>query len=134
MKSFLTGICFGEKYRRPRLYSAFFLYFLILSLGSIPGARQDVGEVASGFILHFAAYSTVTFLLFTGYAGRSSRKAIQTILMVAAMGGLDEFVQSFLPYRNGAVSDWIVDVTASLVTVSLLLAIAGERSRKSRSR
>lgn len=132
MKLFLIELGFGEKYRTPRFFSAFFLYFLILALDSIPGARQEVGQVASGFILHSAAYSIITFLLFTGYAGRSSRKAIQSILMVAAMGALDEVVQSFLPYRTGAVSDWVVDVTASLVTVSLLLAIAGQQPQKSR--
>lgn len=130
----LIDLGFGEKYRRLRLCSAFLLYFLILAVGSIPGARQDIGQVASGIILHAAAYSTITFLLYTGYAGTSPRKAIQAIAMVAAMGALDELIQSFLPYRTGAVSDWVVDITAGVVTASILAATTGEWLRKSRAR
>lgn len=121
MKSLLIDVSFGEKYRKLRLYSAFFLYFLILILGSIPGARRDVGEIAPGLILHFSSYSIITSLLFTGYEGQPSRKAIQAFFTVAAMGALDEYVQSFFPYRTAAVSDWVVDATASFLTVSLLL-------------
>lgn len=155
MKHFLLDLSFGEKYRNLRLYSAFLLYFLVLALGSIPGARQsvgevasgliflvlgsipgvqqDVGEISSGFILHASTYSMITFLLFTGYAGRLSHKAIQAFITVAAMGALDEYIQSFLSYRTGAVSDWMVDVTAGFLTVSLLAILTTRRLRNSRA-
>lgn len=131
MKSLLIDVSFGEKYRKLRLYSAFFLYFLILILGSIPGARRDVGEIAPGLILHFSSYSIITSLLFTGYEGQPSRKAIQAFFTVAAMGALDEYVQSFFPYRTAAVSDWVVDATASFLTVSLLLIFTRVQLQKS---
>jgi VanZ family protein len=152
MKQFLIDISFGEKYRKLRLGSAFLLYFLILVLGSVPGARQDVGEMASGLIflilgsipglrqdvgeissgltLHASAYSIITLLLFTGYVGRPSRKAIQAFMTVAAMGALDEYIQSFLSYRTGAASDWMVDVIAGFVTASLLVILTKERLQK----
>lgn len=127
MKQFLIDLSSGEKYRKLRLGSAFLLYFLILVLGSIPGARQDVGKIASGLILHASAYSIITFLLFTGYVGRRSHKAIQAFMTVAAMGALDEYVQSFFPYRTAAVSDWMVDVTAAFLTVLLLVTLTKRR-------
>ena len=152
MKHFLVDVSFGEKYRKLRLGSAFLLYYLILVLGSIPGARQyvgeiaseliflilgsipgvqqDVGEIASGLTLHASAYSIITVLLFTGYVGRPSRKAIQAFMTVAAMGALDEYIQSFLSYRTGAVSDWMVDVVAGFATASLLVILTNERLKK----
>jgi VanZ family protein len=36
------------------------------------------------------------------------------------MGGLDEYVQSFWPYRTAAVSDWLVDVVSGAV-ISIVL-------------
>ncbi|MDP3841768.1 MAG: VanZ family protein [Oxalobacteraceae bacterium] len=82
-----------------------------------------MGKIASGLVLHGLAYSIITFLLFTGSNGRPSGNALRTWLIVAIMGALDEFVQSFFPYRNAAVHDWAVDVTASFVTVFLLLIL-----------
>ena len=48
------------------------------------------------------------------------RRALLSVLMVAAMGALDEFIQSFLPYRRGAVSDWLVDITAATLVAAAL--------------
>ncbi|UUZ57115.1 VanZ family protein [Massilia sp. H-1] len=58
--------------------------------------------------------------MFTGHQRqpRAARRA--PVLTVAAMGAADELVQSMLPYRVGAVSDWVVDICASLVCASLL--------------
>ena len=38
-------------------------------------------------------------------------------------GALDEYVQSFFPYRHGAVSDWLVDSNAALLTSLLMWAL-----------
>ena len=40
-----------------------------------------------------------------------------------AMGAIDETVQSFLPYRHGTVTDWMIDSSAALVTAGLLWAL-----------
>ncbi|UUZ51646.1 hypothetical protein LP420_09675 [Massilia sp. B-10] len=45
------------------------------------------------------------------------------------MGAADELVQSMLPYRVGAVSDWVVDICASLVCASLLWTFMPRQSR-----
>lgn len=113
-------LIFGDAYRKFRFRLAFILFGLILGLGSIPGARAEVGQVASGLILHVLAYSVITYLLFTGLRGRPSGNALKAWLTVAFMGALDEFVQSFIPYRNGTARDWAVDVTAGFAVVLLL--------------
>jgi hypothetical protein len=86
-------------YANLRYRTAFTLYSLILILGSIPGARQDIGQVAPGLV------------------------ALKAVSTVAAMGAVDELVQSFLPYRHGAVGDWIIDVTSAVVTAVVMWCV-----------
>ena len=123
----ITRLIFADTYKTFRFRAAFVLYVLIVGLGSIPGARAEVGQIASGLVLHALAYSIITFLLFTGSDGRPTGIALRAWLIVAIMGALDEFVQSFLPYRNATVHDWMVDVAASFITVFLLWIISLKR-------
>lgn len=94
--------------------SAFVIYALILLVGSIPGARHEIGEYAAGEVLHSLAYAGLTVLLFLGDGGGPAKRAANAVLLVAAMGAGDELVQSLLPYRNASVLDWTVDVVASV--------------------
>ena len=120
MHATLTQLCFAERHQRLRFRTALFLYALVIIIGDIPGTRADVGQYASGVVLHSFGYGVLALLLFSGIAGGMGRRAVLSVLMVAAMGALDEFIQSFLPYRRGAVSDWLVDITAAtLVAASL---------------
>jgi VanZ family protein len=96
------------------------MYISILVIGSLPGARQDVGEYASGVVLHSIAYALLGLLTFIGGAGSTSKRALWCILKVAAMGAMDECVQSYFPYRTAAVSDWMVDVAAGSVAAGVL--------------
>lgn len=120
MQATLTQLCFAERHERLRFRTALFLYALVIIIGDIPGTRADVGQYASGVVLHSFGYGVLALLLFSGIAGGMGRRAVLSVLMVAAMGALDEFIQSFLPYRRGALSDWLVDITAAtLVAASL---------------
>jgi hypothetical protein len=65
----LKQILLTSSYARLRYWTAIALYLMILILGSIPGARQDIGEVASGLILHSIAYAGLAFLIYTGSNG-----------------------------------------------------------------
>ncbi|MBA5636934.1 VanZ family protein [Duganella sp. LX20W] len=120
MPALLHQIFLTDSHARLRYWSAIVLYVLILVLGSIPGARSDIGEVASGVVLHSCAYAGLTFLLFTGGTGGITARAAKAVFTIAAMGALDETVQSFFPYRHAAVSDWLVDCTAAVVAASVL--------------
>jgi len=84
--------------------------------------------VASGVLLHSIAYAGLTFLLFTGSTGTLVQRAVKAVLTIAAMGALDEFVQSFFPYRHGAVSDWLVDCSAA-VLATLFMCVLWSRYR-----
>ena len=112
-----------NSHARLRYWTAIVLYLLILILGSLPGARQDIGQVASGLILHSLAYAGLTFLIFTGGTGSLRLRAGKAVLTIALMGALDEYVQSFFPYRHGAVSDWLVDCNAAVLTALFMYCL-----------
>ena len=111
----LSQIFLTASHARLRYWGAMFLYLLILVLGSVPGARADIDEVASGLVLHSCAYAGLAFLVFTGGRGSPAWRAVKAVLTIALMGALDEVVQSFFPYRHAAVSDWLVDCNAALL-------------------
>ncbi|HTD04805.1 VanZ family protein, partial [Undibacterium sp.] len=116
ISSFLLATC----YRKWRLRLAIILYLLVLILGSIPGARLKVGALASGAVLHALTYGVITLLLFTGLSYPRRRNASTAVAIVVLMGALDEYVQSFFPYRSATVHDWLVDIAASAVTAAAL--------------
>lgn len=104
------------------------LYLAVIILGSIPGARDEIGEVASGFVLHFATYACIAFLLACGAAGNATAKAVKAFCIVAVMGAVDEAIQSFLPYRDGAITDWMIDIGAALFTALTFRMAAGSNT------
>ena len=116
----LSQIFLTSSHARLRYRGAIVLYLLILILGSIPGARADIGQVASGLILHSCAYGGLAFLLFTGGSGSPAWRGVKAVLTIALMGAVDECVQSLFPYRHAAVSDWLVDCNAATLA-SLLM-------------
>ncbi len=116
----LRQLLLGERYGRWRLGLAGASYLAILIAGSIPGMRADMAQVASGLVLHASAYGGLCFLLFTGRAGSRSQRFMTAVLAVMVMGAIDEYVQSFFPYRGAAVSDWLVDLGAALVAALIL--------------
>jgi VanZ family protein len=120
MSTILTAIIFGHAYEKLRYRSAIVLYLLILIIGSLPGARADVGTYASGVVLHSTAYSFLTYLVFSGSPGKRLQRALKAVLTIMVMGALDECVQSFFPYRHASVTDWLVDCSAAIVCSAAL--------------
>lgn len=112
-----------SSHSRLRYATAAVLYLMILVLGSIPGARQEIGNVASGLILHSLAYAGLAFLIFTGGKGNPAQRAVKAVLSIALMGALDEMVQSMFPYRHGAVADWLIDCNAAVLTSAFMWAL-----------
>lgn len=106
--------------RKLRLRVALSMYAAILVMGSVPGARAEIGHFASGVVLHSIAYAVLAFLMFTGGSGSAARRALKAVLAVALMGAGDELVQSMFPYRGAAVGDWLVDCGAAAVTAAVL--------------
>ncbi|MFC7518356.1 VanZ family protein [Herbaspirillum sp. GCM10030257] len=129
MRMSFVRLMIDDRYHRLRFIAALLIYLAVLVFGSIPGARTEVGEFASGLILHFITYSVIAFLLFTGFRNEYSAKGLTTVVMIALMGALDEYVQTFLPYRRGAIGDWYVDASAGIL-MSTLLWICLETKRR----
>lgn len=120
MRRFFKVVFVDPRLRDARYLLALFLYATILIAGSIPDARAEVGEFASGFTLHFGAYASLAVLLFSGSSGSVRDRAIKSVLTIMAMGALDEFVQSFFSYRTAAFSDWLVDFGAGVCAAGML--------------
>ena len=110
--------------RRGMLAAALLIFAGIVIAGSVPGARAEVGEYASGIVLHSLAYAGLTTLWFLGSSGTIIQRALKAVLAIALMGAFDEGVQSFLPYRSGAVHDWLIDVSAATFAASALALLA----------
>jgi VanZ family protein len=127
MTAQLAALLFADRYAALRYRGALLLYLAILVFGSIPGARAEIGEVATGYVLHSLAYGGICFLLVTGGRGSARARALKAVLTVAAMGAGDEILQSFFPYRHAAVQDWLVDCAAA-AAVSLALLAARRRA------
>lgn len=119
MLHLISLLLIDERYRKARFATAMALFVIIVLIGSIPGARAEIGNLASGIVLHSLAYGGLTLLLFTGTTGTRSERAIKAVIAIMAMGAIDELVQAMLPYRVGSLGDWLVDSIASVVTAGL---------------
>lgn len=123
MPAFLSLLLLDPRLRSARIKLALLLYVGVIVAGSVPGARAEVGEFAPGVVLHGFTYAFLALLWFLGSTGSGPVRAAKTMLAIALMGAGDELVQSFLPYRNGDVRDWIVDVGAALLTSTVLAVL-----------
>ena len=120
MPSLLYFLLLDARLRMLRRAGAIALFLAIVIAGSIPGARADIGHYASGVILHSLAYATLALLWYTGSRGSAAARSLAAVATIAAMGVIDEFVQSFFPYRGADVHDWLVDCCAAIVTCAIL--------------
>jgi VanZ family protein len=127
MLKFFHSLFLTDSHARLRLWSAYLLFLATVIIGSIPGARAQAAQLADGYVLHSCGYAGLAFLLFTGHTGHAAQRAIKAVLAVAVMGAIDEFVQTFFPYRHGSVQDWEVDMVAAVVTATLMWALWSNR-------
>lgn len=123
MYAFFSLLVLDSRLRKLRYASALLMYAAILVMGSIPGARAEIGHYATGAVLHSLAYAVLTFLIFTGSKGSAGNRAVKAVLTIALMGAGDELLQTLFPYRGAAVADWLVDCSAAVVTSALLWAL-----------
>ncbi|MCD2517595.1 VanZ family protein [Massilia sp. G4R7] len=120
MPAVLSLLLLDPRLRPARIKLALLLYAGVIVAGSIPGARAEVGEFAPGVVLHGLTYAFLSMLWFLGSSGSGPVRAAKAVLAIALMGAGDELVQSFLPYRSGAVADWMIDVAAACLTSTAL--------------
>jgi VanZ family protein len=116
----LLSLLSDPKYRLALRSVALALFAGVLIAGAIPGARAEVGEYASGLVLHGLTYAFLASLWFFANTGNVVVRAIKAVLAIALMGACDEFVQSFLSYRSGDIRDWLIDVSAASIASTIL--------------
>lgn len=99
------------------LFAAAGLFVLMVAVGSIPGKAEALSAATNDKLLHLSAYFVLSVLLYAGWRGTPSNKSIFTFLAIAAMGGIDETIQSFLPYRKPEWIDWLFNMWAAALSV-----------------
>ncbi|MFC3456642.1 VanZ family protein [Massilia haematophila] len=120
MPPVLYFLLLDPRLRKLRYGCAIAMFAAIVVAGSIPGARADVGQYASGLVLHSAAYATPGPAVFTAGRGSAAARSRSSVAAIAVMGAIDELVQSFFPYRGADVHDWLVDCSAAVVACAIL--------------
>ena len=120
MPALLHLVLLDPRLNKLRYAAAIAMFLSIVVTGSIPGARAGVGHYAPGVVLHSLAYAALALLWFTASRGSAASRSLAAVLAVAAMGAIDESVQSLFPYRGADVRDWLVDVSAAVVTCAIL--------------
>lgn len=105
------------------LLAAFLFFLLMVCIGAIPGKAMAASAVVSDKLLHFTAYSILSILLYCGMSGTRLNRGLRTFLLIGVLGGLDEVIQSFLPYRNFSRLDWEVNMLAAAICVSFLMLL-----------
>lgn len=114
--------------KRCQLIACLFFTGMVL-LGAIPGEAQALSNAFGDKLLHFCAYALLTYVLFGGLTGTLSGRACQALLMIALLGGIDEVIQSFMPYRNASLIDWMVDIMAAGLTLAILIFLSNYMRR-----
>jgi len=87
---------------------------------------------------HFVGYFILSVLLFRAWRATLPLPSLWILrwagiafFMSAFVASLDEWHQSFIPSRTGAVSDVILDSTAALIAqIAILVFLYARRSRK----
>jgi len=83
-------------------------------------------------LAHLVVFGAISTLLWIGASSRVPAWAI--VLVVAAIGALDELHQATLPGRNADIYDFITDVIAAMVALVALHFLRGSYVRNSQRR
>ena len=108
----ISTVVLTPKFQRLCRHGAMVFFLLIVVIGNLPRAREDIGQYASGVVLHSAAYAILALLIAAGSRGSEFQRGIKATLTIVVMGALDEYAQSFFPYRTASIMDWMIDVAS----------------------
>lgn len=110
--------------RKHCLFAALAFFVLMVVIGALPGNAEALSTVVYDKLLHFIAYAFLSLLLHAGLGGGAATRALHTLLAVAVLGGLDEAIQSLMPYRDASWADWETDMIASMSCIAMLSFLA----------
>lgn len=105
------------------LAAALLFFSLMIGLGSIPGNATALTEKINDKLLHFLAYSLLTFLIYQSLIISRFAKFFTTLNILFVLSMADEIIQSHLSYRTTSLSDLIADMLAAFLVTTLLSLI-----------
>lgn len=120
--------------QRYCLLAALAFFVLMVAIGAVPGKAQEISSLMYDKLLHFIAYAFLSLLLYAGLRGHPAIRALHTLLAAAALGGLDEAIQSLVTYRDASWADWQTDVIASMSCIAVLSFLAARTPHEPGSR
>lgn len=115
----------------PQRYQviAYVFFALMMLIGAIPGEAQALSDAVGDKLLHVIAYSFLTCMLFGSLRGTIVSRASRTMMMIGLLGGIDETIQSVMPYRNANFVDLAFDMLAGGLTLTVLILLNINRHR-----
>lgn len=102
---------------------AAFFFLSILVVGAIPGEAEMLAAKIPDKALHFFAYSFLSILIYASVSGGLLIKGLLTLAVIALLGGVDEALQSLMPYRSADLRDWQFDMFAAATSILFLNAV-----------
>ncbi len=102
-----------------KIFAVLIWLLVIFSLSSIPGKTYPQATFDYGFIAHLIEYFVLGFLIVRSLGKYSFKKLVFTLVFCLLFAIFDEIYQSFIPFRDVSVLDWIFD------TIGVLLGIIG---------
>lgn len=108
----------------PAIYRALFNVFKMFSL-DISAAAIEVPYIVIRKSIHFVEYAILTFLMFRALRGESTKKweikwAVYSGAITIGYGFLDEFLQTFVPTRNGSIIDSVINSAGAFFALGLM--------------
>lgn len=107
-------------FRPLRLGMLLIFFFAMIAIGAIPGNATALSNSFGDKFLHLLAYGFMTFLCFRALNGRRLMQSLISLSIIGLLGLVDEWTQSFLPYRNASLLDWCFDIAAAGIVLFIL--------------
>jgi VanZ family protein len=112
----------------PAIYRALLNVFRIFS-PDVSAAAIQVPYIVIRKSIHFVEYAILTYLLFRAFRGENIIKwnirwAIYSGVITIGYGFLDEFLQTFVPTRNGSILDSLINSAGAFFVLGVLAAKA----------
>ena len=108
----------------PAIYRALLNVFRLFS-PDVSAAAIEIPYIVIRKSIHFVEYAILTLLMFRAFRGEGIKKwdlrwAIYSGVIAIGYGFLDEFLQTFVPTRNGSVFDSVINSAGACFSLGII--------------
>lgn len=108
----------------PAIYRALLNVFRMF-LPDVSAAAIEVPYIIIRKLIHFVEYAILTFIMFRAFRGENPKKwdikwAVYSGVITIGYGFLDEFLQTFVPTRNGSIIDSVINSAGAFFALGLM--------------